>query len=112
MLQVSGFIGVSGKAPVEEVRTEKGTFFNFKAASPDPDTGKVTYYNASVWVPNDETSSWRDKLKPGGTFHLLLGNWDMYEYEEGKYPIPKLKINRSNLKPMAVPYWYKTEEKK
>lgn len=112
MLQVSGFIGISGKFPIEEVTGDKGTFFNFTAAAPDPDTGKVTYYNASMWVPSNELNKWREALKGGNTFHLQLGYWAMQEYEGGKYPIPKLKIQRYSLKPMAVPYWYKQDKEK
>lgn len=111
MLQVSGIIGISSKFPIEEVPGEKGTFFNFTAASPDPDTGKVTYYNASMWIPHNEVKEWRKELKGGRTFHVQLGHWAMQEYEGGKYPIPKLKLQRYSLKPMAVPYWYNKPEK-
>lgn len=110
MLLVSGLIGISGKFPIEEVEANKGAFFNFTAASPDPDTGKVTYYNASMWVPKEETNKWREKLQAGNTFLLQLGYWAMQSYEGGKYPIPKLKIQRYSLKQMAIPYWYKQDK--
>ena len=110
MLQVSGVVGISGQIPVEKIKGEKGYFFNFIVVSPDPDTRKTTSYNASMWVPEKEVSKWEEELQGGNVFHLQLGFWAMREYEGGKYPIPKLKINRYAFKRMYTPYWL-TKEK-
>ena len=111
MLQVSGIIGISGKTPVDEVRGDKGgSFFNFVVVSSDPDTGKKTSYNASMWVPEKERVKWREELQGGHVFHMQLGYWVMQPYDGGKYPIPKLKVNRYSLKRMTTPYWFKATE--
>jgi hypothetical protein len=112
MLQVSGIVAISTKSTVEEVSSEHGVYFNFKVASPDPDSEDYTYYDASMFVPHKETDQWRKLLQGGNAFHLQMGHWVMQEYEGGKYPIPKLKIQRFYFKHMAVPYWYKKENKK
>ena len=105
MLQVSGVVAVSSKTPVEEVKQDKGSFFNFTVVSQDAETGKKTVYPASLWAPNDELLRWREEIQPGNVFHLQLGHWVMQEYEGGKYPIPKLRVSRIHFKRMVTAYW-------
>jgi hypothetical protein len=105
VLTVNGNVVISSKSPIDETKVEKGSFFNFVVVSQSPQTKEKTEYNASLFVPKDETVKWRETLKAGVVLYIEIAHWAMQKYEGGKYPIPKLKLNRFFTHKMEKAHW-------
>jgi hypothetical protein len=104
MLNVFGLAVVPAEPNLQIKETNKGAFFNFTLAAPD-DKKNIHRYNANIFIPENEITDWKNKLVPGNVFFISGARWEMREYEEGKYPIPRLKLDRYHFHKTKEPFW-------
>lgn len=112
MLQVSGLISVTSnpELTIKELDTGSGAFFNFNVASEDT-KGIIHIYRAGLFVPKADRKRWQKEIVPGNTFLVENAEWSMYpRTEEGKFPVPGLRLNHFKLRITANPMWFSKKE--
>ena len=113
MLQVSGLICIpsSPEMTIKDLDNKSGSFFNLNVVSEDS-KGIIHVYRASLFVTKVDKDKWEKDLTPGASFLVEGGEWSMYpRKEEGKFPIPGLRLNHFKLRRLAQPMWFNQPNK-